>query len=292
MKPTELERLTRNILYLPHYEETDRPVLAAVSGRDATLIVDAGNSADHARLFLSGLSGQNVPPPKYVVITHWHWDHVFGIAGMGLLTFSHIDTKRKVSEMALLDWSDQALDKRVAEGTEIAFCRDSLKLEFPGSRRNDLVIKPPEIAFHDKIEIDLGGVTCIVEHVGGDHSSDAVILYVPEEKAVFLGDCVYPDLYSEPWSYSKEKFFPLVDGLLDYPAEYYIDSHKEPLSRKDMETRCGEIKKIGELVNTFNADKTKVIEELKAACGKEVEDDDIDTIDAFIAGMESVHSPG
>jgi glyoxylase-like metal-dependent hydrolase (beta-lactamase superfamily II) len=292
MKPAELKRLTRNILYLPHYEETDRPVLAAVAGRDAVLIVDAGNSADHARLFLSRLSKHNVPPPKYVVITHWHWDHVFGIAGIDLLTFSHIETKRKVLEMAQLDWSDRALDQRVAEGTEIAFCSDCLKLELPGPRRDDLVIKPPDIGFHNKIEIDLGGITCVIEHVGGDHSSDAVIVYVPEEKAVFLGDCVYPDLYSEPWSYSKEKFFPLVDRLLNYPAEHYIDSHKAPLSRKDMEKRCGEIKQIGELVYKFNADKTKIIEELKAAFGKEVEEDDIDTIDAFIAGMGSLHSPG
>jgi glyoxylase-like metal-dependent hydrolase (beta-lactamase superfamily II) len=290
MKPTELKRLTSNILYLPHYEETDRPVLAAVLGREATLIIDAGNSEAHARLFLDGLSKQNVPPPKYVVITHWHWDHIFGIAAMNLPTISHIETKQKISEMALLDWSDRALDERVAEGTEIAFCRDYLKLELPDPLRKDLVIKPPDIGFFNKIEIDLGGITCVIQHVGGDHSGDSSIVYVPEEKTVFLGDCVYPDLYYEPWAYSKEKFFPLVQKLLDYPADYYIDSHKPPLSRQDMEKRLNEIKQIGEIVYTYKTDTNKIFNELKTAFGK-VEDDDIGTVDAFIAGMESIHSP-
>lgn len=292
MKPTELKHLTANVLYLPHYEETDRPVLAAVAGRDATLIIDAGNSEEHARTFLAGLAGQHVPPPKYLVITHWHWDHVFGIAAMDLPTLSHVGTKRKISEMALLDWSDEALDARVAEGTEIAFCSDRLKLELPDPLRKSLVIKPPDMGFHGTIEIDLNGITCIIEHVGGDHSKDSSIVYVPEGKVVFLGDCVYPDLYHEPWLYSKEEFFPLVKKLLDFPAGYYIDSHKAPLSRGDMEKRCGEIKQIGEIVYACGADKNKIFTELKAVFGKEVEEDDIETVNAFVAGFESLHSPG
>lgn len=49
----QLVRVSERFVYLPPYQETDRPVLAAISGDKYTLIIDAGNSADHGP-FISG----------------------------------------------------------------------------------------------------------------------------------------------------------------------------------------------------------------------------------------------
>ena len=56
------------------------------------------------------------------------------------------------------------------------------------------------------MEIDLGGITCIVEHVGGVHAPDSSIIYVVEDKVLFLADCVYQDFYSGEWSYDQGEF--------------------------------------------------------------------------------------
>ena len=36
-----LKQLTKNILYLPSCEQTDRPALGYIAGREASLMVDA-----------------------------------------------------------------------------------------------------------------------------------------------------------------------------------------------------------------------------------------------------------
>ncbi|HAK42137.1 MAG TPA: hypothetical protein DCM59_04740 [Clostridium sp.] len=38
---------------------------------------DAGNSPTHADSLLSKLEKMKFPPIKYVVMSHYHWDHIF-----------------------------------------------------------------------------------------------------------------------------------------------------------------------------------------------------------------------
>jgi glyoxylase-like metal-dependent hydrolase (beta-lactamase superfamily II) len=72
-----MKKLTENIYYIPHREETDRPVIGLVNGSKYSLIVDAGNSPHHAREILNEIENLGVNNAKYLAITHWHWDHVF-----------------------------------------------------------------------------------------------------------------------------------------------------------------------------------------------------------------------
>ncbi|MEM5660951.1 hypothetical protein AAHB62_11590 [Bacillus cereus] len=45
--------------------ETDRPILGMVVGKEKTLMIDAGNSEEHAQLFLEMLKEQNVSNPDF-----------------------------------------------------------------------------------------------------------------------------------------------------------------------------------------------------------------------------------
>src|SRR4051794_30435918 len=188
---------------------TDRPVLGAITGAYGTLLVDAGNSPAHAELLLEAVEDVDATPPAYVALTHWHWDHVFGTSALVLPTFACTETRQVVAEMARLDWSDAALDRRVADGTEIAFCADMIKAELP--ERTGLSLRVPDIVFDDQVTVDLGGITCQLVHVGGDHASDSCVVYVPEERIMFLGDCLYPAIYTPVRQYTVARLFPLID---------------------------------------------------------------------------------
>ena len=50
---------------------------------------------------------------------------------MKLTTICHEKTNKKLKEMSLLNWDDEALDERVKKGEEIEFCADMMKLEMP-----------------------------------------------------------------------------------------------------------------------------------------------------------------
>lgn len=74
-----LNKLSDTIFYLPNQDEKDRPTLGLVCGDQYSLIIDAGNSTQHALDFLVEIEKLNVPPVKYMVITHAHWDHFLGM---------------------------------------------------------------------------------------------------------------------------------------------------------------------------------------------------------------------
>jgi glyoxylase-like metal-dependent hydrolase (beta-lactamase superfamily II) len=278
-----LRKLTEDIYYLPAWEKTDRPVLAVVVGKERSLVVDSGNSDKHAELFLKALSENNISKPDYLAITHWHWDHVFGIKTMGIPTFAHVGTQKKVDKMVRLDWTDEALDERVANGLEVYFCSEKIKVEIPV--RDYLELAAPNINFMEKIEVDLGDIHCIIEHVGGDHSIDSTIIYIPERKVLFLGDCLCPDLYNGECSYSVEKAVPLIKKLQSYDADYYIESHSEPVNKKEMTMSFNFIEYICNLVNKYNQDLQEIIRECEIAFQRKLNEDELNIINLFIVGL-------
>ena len=65
--------------------------------------------------------------------------------------------------------------------------------EFNEKARNIKII-PPTLTFENQLELDLGEVTCVLKHVGGD-AHDSVVMYIKEEKILFVGDCLYADIF-------------------------------------------------------------------------------------------------
>lgn len=264
---------------------TDRPTLGVIAGAHGTLVIDAGNSPAHVQVLLAAMAQQHLSPPTFALLTHWHWDHVFGTSALAVPTLASQETARIVRVLAGLDWSDAALDQRVADGTEIAFCRDMMKVEWPD--RSQLVIRPPELAFATAVTLDLGGVTCQLIHVGGDHAHDSTIVYVPEDKLLFLSDCIYDDLYHGPRRLTTTQLFPLLERLLAYDVDYYLGGHDpEPLTRARFAADAEFMRTIGETVTTIGQDRTAILTELPKVLGRSLTDDDTEIASAFLAGLQ------
>ena len=175
-------------------DRTDRPNLGAVHGSEGTLLVEGGASPAHLSAFVAELERRGRPPIVAVALTHWHWDHSFGAAALDVPLIAHEATARELVVQAGYDWSDEALDERVRDGREIAFCADMIRLELPD--RSDLRIAIPSELLTVRRLVDLGDVEAIVEHVGGDHAADSCVVHVPADGALFLGDCLYQRLHA------------------------------------------------------------------------------------------------
>jgi glyoxylase-like metal-dependent hydrolase (beta-lactamase superfamily II) len=279
-----LTQISEHVYWFAPDSTTDRPTLGAVVGRQATLMVDAGNSPAHVELFLGELTRLGLAQPSYVVLTHWHWDHIFGVSAFEVPLFAYEETGQVMAEMVHLDWGDEALDRRVAEGTEIEFCRDMIKVEWPD--RTNLQLKVPDVTFASQLDFNLGGVRCQVKHVGGDHASDASVVYVPEDKIVFLSDCLYEDLHHGPRNYTTQKLFPLIDELMRYNADYYIwGHHPEPMPNPEMMQFTELLKLIGAQVERIGPNREGILEVLPGLIGKPLEEDDLEIVDAFLTGL-------
>jgi glyoxylase-like metal-dependent hydrolase (beta-lactamase superfamily II) len=210
---------------------------------------------------------------------------------MKTTTIAHKKTVTKLRELAQLEWDDEAINNRVQKGSENIFVRDMIKQEYAGSKR-EIEINIPEIAFTREIKIELGDNPCIINHVGGDHSPDSTIVFIPNENVVFIGDSIYPNPYRNG-EYTFQNLFPLIDKLLGYDADLYIDSHDNPMTKKLFQQKCRRLQEVGSLTRKYQDQKTEIIEELKNKAqieGLTIDQswcDEIDyVINAFQAGLE------
>ena len=280
-----LSRLAPSVYWMAPDHTTDRPIVAAIGGEHATLMVEAGNSVKHAHQFLNALAAQPVAPLRYVVLTHWHWDHVFGAPAIDAIAIATEETRRQIEIMAGYSWSDAALDERTAAGLEIPFCRDMIKAELSPAERAELTLRVPELAFRAEMTIDLGNQIVRVIHVGGDHSSDSCIVVLPGVVA-FLSDCVYPNLHVEPNYFSRRHLFPLLDRLLTLDVEHYVLGHDDaPLSRAAFESLARSMKKAGDAVKRHGLDDDGIQAELAAPGTGEDGVKALQFVKAFQAGL-------
>ena len=243
-----LEKITDRIFYMQCSEQTDRPALGLICGDKYSLIVDSGNSPKHAKEFLAEVSSMSIPPVKYLVITHWHWDHVFGIKDMNLITIAHEKTKEKLEEMKRYKWDDTSLDKYVKEGIYNDFTINCIKEEIQD--RENFTLGDLDITYKNNIEIDLGGLSCIIKAVGGTHTEDSSVIYVPKERVIFLGDCVYGTRYNGEYGYTQEKLLPLIDEIEKFEADHFIISHQELYNKKEINEFWSQLRNTGKIVGT------------------------------------------
>ena len=229
----KINKLMDGIYYSNADEKTDRPILMFIQGEEKSLLIDSGNSPKHAEDFVKSLRDINAFDIDYVAITHWHWDHTFGMSFFEESTIiANKETKKELEKMKNYKWDDDSLDESVKQGIEIEFCSSMIKEEFKNNRE-DIKIITPNIIFDNYIEIDLGGVTVQITKTENDHTKDGNIIYIKEKGVLFLGDITAPDLYQKNWVYTPSKFMNLMNTIRDYNADIIIEAHDKPNSSED-----------------------------------------------------------
>lgn len=239
----ELKKLSDRIYYLPAEEKTDRPVLGYIKGEKYSLAVDAGNSSKHVEKFYNELKNAGLRLPDYTVITHWHWDHTFGMHAVSGKTISGHLTNEKLEEVATWQWSDNDMKDRLETGKDIEMCDVCIKIEYPN--RDDIKVVTSDIEFSGSLKLDLGGITCEITEVTAPHSEDSVLVYVPEERTIFVGDADCEDHYNNHGKYDKYKLEKYIEVIKGSDFDTYVLGHVEPDNKEGaLKYLEGELEKI------------------------------------------------
>jgi glyoxylase-like metal-dependent hydrolase (beta-lactamase superfamily II) len=203
-------RISDHVWWMPP-AKPDRPSLCAVVGERWTLMLDAGSSRAHTRSFLDELPAE----PRAVVLTHSHWDHVFGAVEIGGTVIAHRLTVPKLDELRARDWSDDGL-----AGYRYA---DDIKEELPSPRVVE--IAPVDLVFDEGIDLDLGGVTVRVRHVGGAHADDSCVMFVEPDGVLFIGDALCDEVDER-----------LRAAIFGFGATHHVEGHHDEVtSRQELE---------------------------------------------------------
>lgn len=263
---SEFERISEHIYVMHAEQETDRPLLAAVAGSSRTLLIDGGNSPAHAAAFRDYLAREGVRSPDVMVLTHHHWDHSFGLSEWSLPAIAQRQTAEMLRGFAALRWNEETLGRLIDEGVMSEQTRTDLRAEYEGDLGR-IRVEEPNIVFERFIDVHLGGLTCEIRYVGGDHSADSCVVYVKEAGTLFLGDALAPSVYGGPMKYTTGKFLALLDTVFAYGADVLVESHGRPVSREAFYEDVRRYELLARQVLRHGPDRSAVERDLRAELG-------------------------
>jgi len=226
--PCTLHQVSDHVWWFTPESRTDRPSLGLVAGEAHTLMLDVGASPAHTQQFLQAIADANLPKPSFAVLTHWHWDHCFGMAAVDVPIMAHRLTAQHIERMSGYNYGDAGLAELVNQGIENAFIRDHMVIELTDEQRQNLQLRQPDTLIEDTYTYDLGAVTCEVKYVGGDHAEDSCVMYIPQDKVLLMGDCFYYTVYTEPRHYTA-KVLDVMNQLEAFGAEKFIEGHSDEI---------------------------------------------------------------
>lgn len=216
-----LKRLSDRIWYYPMEEERDRPNLGYIRGDNWSLAVDAGHSEAHTREFYEALEENGLPLPKLTVITHWHWDHTFGMHAVNGLCLANertneylLDFKRRLSQ----------------EGNEFFLdMHESIRNEY--SYNKPVIVTPADIVFHDSVVLDAGNCPIKIFQSESPHTDDSTLIEISQEGVLFVGDATcgsFPEWKKNPVLSKK-----LSETIMKSEAAICLEGHWVPVPKED-----------------------------------------------------------
>ena len=214
----KLTRLSERIWVYPYEEERDRPNLSYIRGDRWSLAVDAGHSADHTVEFYAALEEAGLPLPKLTVLTHWHWDHTFGMHAVHGLCLANTRTNRYLEKFR---------GRLEREGTAFFLAMDDrIRVEYGDGK--PVVVTTADLTFRDEMMLDTGNCPVRLFRAEAPHTDDSTLVEVPGEKVLILGDStggVFPDWTVDPVLARK-----LADTVQTVNPEICLPGHWTPLS--------------------------------------------------------------
>ena len=92
-----LHRISEHVWIFPLDSPKDRPNLGYILGSGMALAVDAGHSSSHVEDFYDAVRAEGLPLPELTVITHWHWDHTYGMHAVNGKTLARPETNARLA---------------------------------------------------------------------------------------------------------------------------------------------------------------------------------------------------
>ena len=176
------EILPGRVYQVSGYDFAELYFVASKDGREL-IAIDTGTRPDSARAAYEALraSAPSLPEVTTVFVTHSHWDHIGGHRFFhGLKPAPRFYARENFAESMAIG----------ASGPTPLFQR------FFGSRFRieDVEDFRPDVTVADRREITVGGTRFVLQPASGGETRDALLVLLPEEGVMFVGDILMPYL--------------------------------------------------------------------------------------------------
>ena len=223
--------------------------ITVISGKDASLVVDAGQYPALARRIIDDIEARGLPPVRYLVNTHWHGDHllanyVFEDAYPDLVTIQHAETAR-VGAKEYADWRDKRipelrdypakLDKaadsgRTSKGIVLTDeQRESFRIDARLIRQwmetsADTRWNAPDRTIDADAKLDLGGRDVWLRFLGKANTTGDLAVWDPKTRTLVTGDIVVSPTPYSFGSYHSE-WIEVLDAMRALEPRRIVPGH-------------------------------------------------------------------
>lgn len=200
--------------------EPDGVNIGLVVGADEALVIDTGSSPEQGAEIRRAAERVAQRPVGAAVVTHWHYDHLFGLAA-----FTDVDTYGHETVAA---WLNRPECHQAAHTLAV----------------NPATLVAPSRTFSLAATRDLGGRRVELVHFGRGHTDGDVVVIVPESGVIFAGDLLEQGRAPAFGTDSHLKEWPsAIDGILGLLAEdtIVVPGHGELVDRIFAFTQRAEI---------------------------------------------------
>jgi glyoxylase-like metal-dependent hydrolase (beta-lactamase superfamily II) len=211
--------------------------VGVIIGESETVLVDAGNSPQLAHRIKATLRQSGFPPVSRIIYTHHHWDHTYGACEFQVPVVAHATCKTLLAEEAQKPWSVEYLHQQIKHNPRLRVSYKALERAIRDWDTFRIVL--PDIVFDHSLTLQCGRLSLELEHVGGQHAEDSIVVKVPEAQVLFLGDCYYPPPLHLRTPESKASMSMLA-ALESKEYTLYVGGHGKPITRAELHRRLGQ----------------------------------------------------
>lgn len=205
-------------VFVRRHAELDLSVGLVVGAESALVIDTCGDRVQGAEL--AAAVRRTTALPWQVVITHGHFDHCFGTSAfLPAPVWAHERCPGFLAETADRQRAEWVEHYRRAGSDDVA---DALAGSAPDR---------PDHLVTDRVEVDLGGRTVELRHLGRGHTDHDLVVAVPDAGVVFAGDLVeqgappdFEDAHPEHWPSTLDALLALGPGTV-------VPGHGAPVDR-------------------------------------------------------------
>jgi glyoxylase-like metal-dependent hydrolase (beta-lactamase superfamily II) len=218
--PRRITEVVPHRVYLLSGFEFTEYYFVVSADRQQLIGIDAGTRPDSAKTAYEALRAYapDLPELTTVFITHAHWDHVGGHS-----YFRSLNSHPKFYGRG----NYQEEFERQFNGPEV------FASQFFGERfkAEDFRSYKPDIAIDNRTDLDIGGSKFELIPAHGGETHDAMLIYLPDEKVMFMGDVIMPYL-GAPFDEDGDLqgLLDAIDMVVSRNPQHLLHGH-EPLTR-------------------------------------------------------------
>ncbi|MFM9611950.1 MBL fold metallo-hydrolase [Streptomyces niveiscabiei] len=177
-----------------------------ITGPDGLVLIDTAATRTRAEALRAAAEGLGRGPVRTVVNTHSHGDHVFGNCVFA-----------PPAEIVAHELT----------GPEMRATGMALQGLWPDVDWGELTLRPPTITFARSLTLLVGDRPVELHHVGPAHSTNDVVVWLPDARVLFAGDVALPGCTPFCLMGSVRGSLAALDRLRGFGAETVVGGHGE-----------------------------------------------------------------